>query len=159
MPILYHNRSRIGISEEKELMAKYVDMKTLLSQSDFITLHVPLTDQTKHLIGSQELSLMKPTAYLINTSRGPVVDEKALLQALKKKKIGGAGLDVYENEPALTPGLAELDNVILLPHVGSGTLETRYRMASMAVENLIAGLSGKVPPNLVNPDVLSHRRL
>jgi len=159
MPILYHNRSRIGISEEKELMAKYVDMKTLLSQSDFITLHVPLTDQTKHLIGSQELSLMKPTAYLINTSRGPVVDEKALLQALKKKKIGGAGLDVYENEPALTPGLAELDNAILLPHVGSGTLETRYRMASMSVENLIAGLSGKVPPNLVNPDVLSHRRL
>ena len=101
---------------------------------------------------------MKPTAYLINTSRGPVVDEKALLQALRKKKIGGAGLDVYENEPALTPGLAKLDNVILLPHVGSGTLETRFRMAAMAVENLIAGLSGKVPPNLVNPDVLSHRR-
>ncbi|HEX7533928.1 MAG TPA: D-glycerate dehydrogenase [Syntrophales bacterium] len=159
MPILYHNRSRMSKSEEKELMAKYVDMKTLLSQADFITLHVPLMDQTKHLIGRQELSLMKPTAYLINTSRGPVVDEKALLQALRKKKIGGAGLDVYEDEPALTPGLAELENVILLPHVGSGTLETRYRMASMAVENLIAGLSGEVPPNLVNPDVLSHRRL
>ena len=159
MPILYHNRSRMSKSEEKELMAKYVDMKTLLSQADFISLHVPLTDQTRHLIGSQELSLMKPTAYLINTSRGPVVDEKALLQALRKKKIGGAGLDVYENEPALAPGLVELDNVILLPHVGSGTLETRFRMANMAVENLIAGLSGKVPPNLVNPDVLSHRRL
>ncbi len=159
MPILYHNRSRMSRSEEKELMAKYVDMKTLLSQSDFISLHVPLSDQTRHLVGSKELSLMKPTAYLINTSRGPVVDEKALLQALKKKKIGGAGLDVYENEPALTPGLAELDNVILLPHVGSGTLETRFRMAKMAVENLIAGLSGKVPPNLVNPDILSHRRL
>ena len=159
MPILYHNRSRMSESEEKELMAKYVDMKTLLSQADFITLHVPLMDQTRHLIGRQELSLMKPTAYLINTSRGPVVDEKALLQALRKKKIGGAGLDVYENEPALTPGLAELENVILLPHVGSGTLETRYRMASMAVKNLIAGLSGEVPPNLVNPDVLSHRPL
>jgi glyoxylate reductase len=159
MPILYHNRSRMSKSEEKELMAKYVDMKTLLSQADFITLHVPLTDQTRHLIGSQELSLMKPTAYLINTSRGPVVDEKALLQALRKKKIGGAGLDVYENEPALTPGLVELENVILLPHVGSGTLETRFRMASMAVENLIAGLSGKVPPNLVNPEVLPKRRL
>jgi len=159
MPILYHNRKRMSKSEEKEIMAKYVDMKALLSQSDFITLHVPLTDQTRHLIGSQELSLMKPTAYLINTSRGPVVDEKALLQALKKKKIGGAGLDVYENEPALTPGLAELENVILLPHVGSGTLETRYRMANMAVKNLIAGLSGEVPPNLVNPDVLLHRRL
>ncbi|MGA2330709.1 MAG: D-glycerate dehydrogenase [Syntrophales bacterium] len=159
MPILYHNRKRMSKSEEKEIMAKYVDMKALLSQSDFITLHVPLTDQTRHLIGNQELSLMKPTAYLINTSRGPVVDEKALLQALKKKKIGGAGLDVYENEPALTPGLAELENVILLPHVGSGTLETRYRMANMAVKNLIAGLSGEVPPNLVNPDVLLHRRL
>ena len=159
MPILYHNRSGIGISEEKELMAKYVDMKRLLSQSDFISLHVPLSDETRHLIGSQELSLMKPTAYLINTSRGPVVDEKALLKALRKKEIGGAGLDVYENEPALTPGLAELDNVILLPHVGSGTLETRFRMANMAVKNLIAGLSGKAPPNIVNPTVLSHRRL
>jgi glyoxylate reductase len=159
MPILYHNRSRIGLPEEKELMAKYVDMKTLLSQADFISLHVPLSDETRHLIGSRELSLMKPTAYLINTSRGPVVDEKALLQALRKKKIGGAGLDVYENEPALTPGLAKLDNVVLLPHVGSGTFETRFRMAAMAVENLIAGLSRKVPPNLVNPDVLSHRRL
>ena len=159
MPILYHNRSRMSKSHEKELMAKYVDMKTLLSKSDFITLHVPLTDQTRHLIGRQELSLMKPTAYLINTSRGPVIDENALLQALLKKKIGGAGLDVYENEPALTPGLAELDNVILLPHVGSGTLETRCRMATMAVKNLIAGLSGKAPPNIVNPTVLSHRRL
>jgi glyoxylate reductase len=159
MPILYHNRSRMSKSHEKELMAKYVDMKTLLSQADFISLHVPLTDQTRHLIGSKELSLMKPTAYLINTSRGPVVDEKALLQALRKNKIGGAGLDVYENEPALTPGLAELDNVILLPHVGSGTLETRFRMATMAAENLIAGLSGKVPPNLVNPEVLPKRRL
>ncbi|MGO9137455.1 MAG: 2-hydroxyacid dehydrogenase [Syntrophales bacterium] len=159
MPILYHSRSRMSRSEEKELVAKYVDIKTLLSQSDFISLHVPLTDQTRHLIGSQELSLMKPTAYLINTSRGPVVDEQALLGTLRSGRIGGAGLDVYENEPALTPGLAELDNVILLPHVGSGTLETRYRMASMAVENLIAGLSGKLPPNLINPDVLSHRRL
>jgi glyoxylate reductase len=159
MPILYHNRSRMSKSEEKELMAKYVDMKTLLSQADFITLHVPLSDQTRHLIGSQELSLMKPTAYLINTSRGPVVDEQALLETLRNGRIGGAGLDVYENEPALTPGLVELENVILLPHVGSGTLETRFRMATMAVENLIAGLSGKVPPNLVNPDVLSHRRL
>jgi len=159
MPILYHNRSRMSKSHEKELMAKYVDMKTLLSQADFITLHVPLTDQTRHLIGSQELSLMKPTAYLINTSRGPVVDEQALLETLRNGKIGGAGLDVYENEPALTPGLVELENVILLPHVGSGTLETRFRMANMAVENLIAGLSGKVPPNLVNPEVLPKRRL
>jgi glyoxylate reductase len=159
MPILYHNRSRMSKSAEKELMAKYVDMKTLLSQADFITLHVPLSDQTRHLIGSQELSLMKPTAYLINTSRGPVVDEQALLETLRNGRIGGAGLDVYENEPALTPGLVELENVILLPYLGGGTLETRIRMANMAVATLNAGLSGKVPPNLVNPEVLSHRRL
>ena len=108
MPILYHSRNRINISEEKQLMAKYVDMKELLSQSDFISLHVPLSDETRHLVGSQELSLMKPTSYLINTSRGPVVDEKALLQALRRKKIGGAGLDVYENEPPSHPAWRSL---------------------------------------------------
>jgi glyoxylate reductase len=157
MRILYHNRNRIEISEEKTLHAEYVSLKTLLKESDIVSLHVPLTEQTKHCIGKDELSLMKPTAYLINTSRGPVVDEQALLNALREKKISGAGLDVYEHEPALTPGLTELDNVILLPHVGSGTLETRMRMATMAVENLIAGMSGEVPPNLVNPEVLTHR--
>jgi glyoxylate reductase len=157
MRVLYHNRNRIDISEEKALNAEYVSLKTLLSESDFVSLHVPLTEHTKHLIGTDEISLMKPTAYLINTSRGPVVDEGALLNALREKKIDGAGLDVYEHEPALTPGLTELDNVILLPHVGSGTLETRMRMATMAAENLIAGLNGEVPPNLVNPEVLMHR--
>ena len=101
---------------------------------------------------------MKPTAYLINTARGPVVDEKALLVALQKGQIAGAGLDVYENEPALTPGLAELGNVVLLPHVGSATLETRTGMAAMASRNLIAGLSGERPPNLVNPEVLATSR-
>jgi glyoxylate reductase len=159
MRVIYHNRSRIDISEEKKLHAEYVSLKTLLMEADFVSLHVPLTEQTRHLIGGAELSRMKPTAYLINTSRGPVVDEQALFDALQNRKIGGAGLDVYENEPALTPGLTELDNVILLPHIGSGTLETRFKMANMAAENLIAGLSGKVPPNLVNPDVLPERRL
>ncbi len=159
MRILYHNRRRIDNKQEEELSAKYVDIKTLLMESDFVSLHVPLTEETKHLIGSKELSLMKPAAYLINTSRGPVVDEQALYYALREKKIGGAGLDVYENEPALTPGLTALDNVILLPHVGSGTLETRIRMATMAAENLIAGLSGLIPPNLVNPEALPHRRV
>lgn len=159
MRILYHNRSRIGISEEREFMAEYADMETLLPQSDFISLHVPLTEETRHLIGKDELSMMKSNAYLINTSRGPVVDEQALLDALRKKQIGGAGLDVYENEPVLTPGLTELDNVILLPHVGSGTVETRMKMASLAVKNLIAGLSGEIPPNLVNPEALLCRRL
>jgi glyoxylate reductase len=157
MRILYHNSHRLEISEEKTLHAEYVSLKTLLTESDIVSLHVPLTEHTKHLISKDELSVMKPTAYLINTSRGPVVDERALLNALREKKISGAGLDVYEHEPALTPGLSELDNVILLPHVGSGTLETRMRMATMAAENLIAGLSGEVPPNLVNPEVLMHR--
>ena len=159
MRIIYHNRSRIDLSEEKILDAEYVSLKTLLMEADFVSLHVPLTAQTKHLIGGEELSRMKPTAYLINTSRGSVVDEQALLEALRNRKIGGAGLDVYENEPALTPGLTELDNVILLPHVGSGTMETRIKMAAMAVDNLVAGLSGLSPPNLVNPEVLPNRRL
>jgi len=158
MRILYYNRGRLDISKEKELLAEYVSLKTLLMESDFVSLHVPLTEHTHHLIGREELSLMKPTAYLINTSRGPMVDECALVDALKKNIIGGAGLDVYENEPSLTPGLTALDNVVLLPHIGSGTVETRISMGAMAMDNLIHGLSGLVPPNLVNPEVLPHRR-
>jgi glyoxylate reductase len=158
MQVIYHNRKRIAPEEEKSLRAEYVDLKTLLREADFVSLNMPLTEQTKHLIGKHELSLMKPTAFLINTARGPVIDEKALVEALRAGKIGGAGLDVYENEPSLTPGLAELDNVILLPHVGSGTLETRIKMGALAVKNLIAGLTGRIPPNLVNPEVLSLRR-
>jgi glyoxylate reductase len=157
MRVLYHNRNRMEPSEEKSLHIEYADFETLLRESDFVSLHVPLTEETKYLIGPKELALMKPTAFLINTSRGPVVDETALLQALRAHRIGGAGLDVYENEPALTPGLTELDIVTLLPHVGSGTLETRSRMASLAVENLLAGLSGNVPPNLLNPEVLKKK--
>ncbi len=157
MRILYHNRKRIALKEEKTLRAEYVDLKTLLKESDFISLNVPLTEETKHLIGRNELSVMKPTAFLINTSRGPVIDEKALVEVLRARKIGGAGLDVYENEPSLTPGLTQLDNVILLPHVGSGTLETRMKIGTLAVENLIAGLEGRMPPNLVNPEVLKMR--
>jgi glyoxylate reductase len=157
MRIMYHNRKRINSKEEKNLRAEYVDLKTLLKESDFVSLNVPLTEETKHLIGKNELSLMKSTAFLINTSRGPVIDEKALVEVLRARKIGGAGLDVYENEPSLTPGLTELDNVILLPHVGSGTLETRVKIGTLAVENLIAGLEGRTPPNLVNPEVLKIR--
>jgi glyoxylate reductase len=157
MRILYYNRSRMESSEERALRVEYADFRTLLREADFVSLHVPLTDETKHLIGAEELALMKPTAYLVNTSRGPVVDEKALVKALRERMIEGAGIDVYENEPALAPGLAELDNVTLLPHVGSGTLETRVRMASLAVENLLAGLRGKVPPNILNPEVLTRK--
>jgi len=158
MRILYHNRERIGADEERELRVEYADLNRLLAESDFVSLHVPLTSETKYLIGAKELALMKPTAFIINTSRGPVVDEKALVRVLRERKIGGAGLDVYENEPELAQGLTELDNVTLLPHVGSGTLETRTRMAALAVENLLAGLRGDVPPNILNPEVLKIRR-
>ena len=158
MKVLYHNRERIDAADERELKTEYADLERLLRESDFVSLHVPLTEETKHIIGERELALMKPTAFLINTSRGPVVDEKALVKVLRERKIGGAGLDVYENEPALTPGLAELDNVTLLPHVGSGTLETRTRMAVLAVENLLAGLRGDVPPNILNPVVPGEKR-
>jgi glyoxylate reductase len=152
MHILYHNQNRLDPSEEKDLSVEYADIETLLALSDFVSVHVPLSEKTRHLIGETELSLMKPTAFLINTSRGPVVDERALVSALQNKKIAGAGLDVYENEPVLAPGLAELENTLLLPHVGSATLETRTKMAMMATENLIAGLTGRKPPNLVNPE-------
>lgn len=155
MPVLYHSRSRIDAAEEARLGVGYAPLEELLQKSDFVSLHVPLTAKTRYLIGRRELALMKPSAYLINTSRGPVVDEQALLAALQTCQIAGAALDVYEHEPALTPGLALLNNVVLLPHVGSATLETRTRMAAMAAQNLIAGLSGQKPPNVVNPEVFS----
>ncbi len=158
MRVLYHSRNRLTPAEEKEWSAEYAGLEALLAEADFVSLHVPLSEETRHLIGAAELSRMKPTAYLINTARGPVVDEKALLAALQQGVIAGAGLDVYENEPALTPGLAEQANVVLLPHVGSATLETRTGMAAMAARNLIAGLGGQRPPNLVNPEILSPSR-
>jgi glyoxylate reductase len=155
MKIVYHSRRRLEVFEEKELGVSYEDFNGLLEQSDFVSLHVPLTDGTHHFIGLRELETMKQSAYLINTSRGPVVDEEALLEVLREGKIGGAGLDVYENEPILTPGLTELKNVVLLPHVGSATIETRTRMGLKAAENLLAGLSGKRPPDCLNPEVFS----
>ena len=150
MKVLYYSRQRLDPTKERTLQVEYADLEYLLKTADFVSLHVPLTTQTTHLIGKQELRLMKPSAYLINTSRGPVVDEKALLSALENRVISGAGLDVYENEPELTPGLAGLDNVILLPHVGSATIETRTKMALMAAENLLAGLKDETPPNCLN---------
>jgi glyoxylate reductase len=132
---------------------EYRELGDLLKESDFVTLHCPLTKETHHLIGKGELDLMKLTAILINTSRGPVVDEKALVSALKKGKIAGAGLDVYEKEPKLSPGLSKLENVVLLPHIGSLTKDTREQMAVVAAKNAIAMLRGKRPPNIVNPEV------
>jgi glyoxylate reductase len=150
MQVLYTARKPLDEGEEERLGVRFAPLEELLAQSDFVSLHVPLTPETRHLIGARELSLMKPSAYLVNTARGPVVDEKALVEALRRGIIRGAGLDVYENEPQLTPGLADLEKVVLLPHVGSATVETRTRMAEMAVENLLEGLAGRRPPHCLN---------
>ena len=158
MKVLYHDVAR-NEAFEKETGAVFVDKSTLLAESDFVSLHTPLLPSTFHLIDEPEFKQMKSTAILINTSRGPVVNEKALVKALKERWIWGAGLDVYENEPAFEPGLAELDNVVMLPHVASATVETRAKMAVMAAENIIAVLSGKEPLTCVNPEVLKSGRL
>lgn len=154
MNVLYHDYYRNTV-EEKELGVKYRSFDELLAESDYITLHVPLTDETHHLIGEPELKKMKKTAYLINTSRGPVVDEKALAKALKEKWIAGAGLDVHDKEP-MDPDdpLIKLDNIILTPHIGSATNETRLAMAMRAASNLTAALTGKKPQDLLNLEVL-----
>lgn len=156
MRILYHSRNKKPELEE-ELGCQYVGLDELLRESDFVILCTPLTPDTHHLIGARELSLMKETAYLINIARGPVVDEEALVQALKEGKIAGAALDVFEREPEVHPGLLELENVVLTPHIGSATVATRRRMAAMAVEGVIAALEGRRPENLVNPEVWPGR--
>ena len=153
MKVLYVGRNRAPESVEQEFRASYVDKRTLLRESDVVTLHLPLFAETRHYIGATELALMKKTAILVNASRGPVVDEKALVKALRAKRIAAAGLDVYENEPTLAPGLAALPNTVLTPHIGSGSIETRLRMSMMAVTNCIAGLTGQRPPNLLNPEL------
>jgi glyoxylate reductase len=154
MRILYTGRTRAPQEVERDLGASFVDKQTLLRESDFVTLHVPLSPDTTHYISAAELKLMKPTAVLINGSRGPVVDEKALVRALREGWIAGAGLDVYEHEPRPAPGLTRLKNVVLAPHIGSATMETRLKMANKAAENCVAGLTGRRPPNLLNPEVL-----
>lgn len=154
MKVLYNDIRRIPEEIEKELNATFVSLDELLEQSDFVSLHTYLSPETYHLINEERLRKMKKTAYLINTSRGPVVDESALVRALKEGWIAGAGLDVYEFEPKLVPGLAECENAVLLPHIASASVETRTKMATMAAENLLAVLAGKMPPNPVNPEVL-----
>ncbi|MCR4322135.1 MAG: D-glycerate dehydrogenase [Candidatus Brocadiaceae bacterium] len=155
MKVLYTTQSNRNAVLEEMLGAKRVDLETLLKESDFISIHTPLSEKTRHLIGAKELSLMKKTAYLINTARGAIIDESALVNALKNKQIAGAGLDVYEEEPRLKPGLAELDNVVLAPHLGSATVEARTKMAVMAAENIIAVLNKQKPKNCVNPEVFT----
>ncbi len=157
MRIIYYRRTPLPANEEQEIQASFAPLATLLREADFVSLHVPLTPETRHLIGDRELELMKPTAYLINSARGPVVDEAALVAALRRGQIAGAGLDVYEREPELSPGLAELENVVLLPHLGSATIETRTRMAEMAADNLLAGLQGRQPPNCLNWTALKEK--
>ena len=156
MRLQYHQRNRLSAADEAALGVRFADLDRLLETSDVISLHVPLTPGTRHLIGAAQLRRMKPAAILVNTARGPVVDETALVEALREGRIGGAGLDVYENEPQLAPGLAALDNAVLLPHVGSATIETRTRMATLAADNLVAGLRGEVPPNCLNPEIFNR---
>jgi len=158
MRVLYYDNSRVDEQIEKELKATFVDLPTLLKESDFVTLHVPLTKQTHHLIGEKELKMMKKDAYLINTARGPAVDEKALVKALKEGWIKGAALDVFENEPEIEPELLKLDNVVLAPHIASASYATRSKMSVMVAENIIKALNGEVPPNLVNPEVLQKKK-
>ncbi|NUM54207.1 MAG: D-glycerate dehydrogenase [Candidatus Hydrogenedentes bacterium] len=154
MRILYTSRDPVDPELEHEFHTRPVDKATLLAESDFLSVHCPLTPETTHAIGSQEFKLMKKTAYLINTSRGPVVDEAALVDALRTGEIAGAGLDVYEHEPALHEGLYACENAVIAPHLGSATLETRGKMATIAATNIIARLRGERPPNCVNPEVL-----
>jgi len=156
MKVMYHS-PHVNKTLEKELAAQKASLETILKKADYISIHVPLTPYTKHLIGKKELDLMKPTAYLINTSRGAVVHEAALVKALEEKNIAGAGLDVFEKEPVIHSGLLQLSNVVMTPHIASATVETRTQMALMAAENILAALKGKKPPNLVNTDVLAKK--
>ncbi len=158
MPIRYTARSPKP-EIEMHLGARRVDLPNLLANADFVSLHVPLSTETRHLIGERELAMMKRSAFIINTARGPLIDEQALVNAVRDKRIAGCGLDVYENEPSLTPGLIDFPNVVLLPHVGSGTLETREKMAVMAADNLVAMLQGHRPPHCVNPEVYDQPRI
>ena len=156
MKVLYYDEIRRSQEEEKQFGVEYVsELSTLLSRSDFVSIHVPLGPQTHHLIGAAEFALMKPTAILINTSRGPVVDQKALYEALKSHQIFAAAIDVTEVEPIpMDSPLLTLDNIIITPHISSASVATRTKMANMAAENLIAGVQGEILPNCVNPEAL-----
>ena len=156
MNVLYVDDT-VNEALEQKLGAKKVDIHKLLTTSDFISLHVPLNKETHHLISEKELKMMKKTAVLINTSRGPVIDEQALVKALQEKWIFGAGLDVYEHEPNISEDLKKLDNIVIQPHSASATIESRTKMAIMAAENMIAGLKGEIPPNCVNKEIFQKK--
>ena len=153
MNVIYHNRSRLSDADEKACGAKYVSKEELLRTADHVVLVLPYTPESHHTIGAKEIALMKPTATLINIARGGIVDDAALAQALKEKKIFAAGLDVFEGEPKVHPELLKLSNVVLAPHIASATEKTRRAMVDLAIENVIAALSGKKPPSLINTEV------
>jgi glyoxylate reductase len=157
MRVLYTDVQRAPEDVEREAGATYVDKATLLREADVITLHVPLFPETRHYIGAPEIGMMKKGAILVNAARGPVVDERALVRALKQGRIAAAGLDVYEREPVPAPGLTRLANTVLAPHIASASVDTRLKMSNMAVDNCIAGLTGQRPPNLLNPEVFEKR--
>jgi glyoxylate reductase len=157
MRVLYQDAVAADPATERELRATRTDTATLLRESDFVTLHTPLLPETRHLINAQTLKTMKKTAYLVNASRGPVVDEAALAQALKEGWIAGAGIDVFEREPEVHPALMGLPNAVLAPHIASASSDTRLKMANLAVDNCLAVLEGKTPPTPVNPEVLANR--
>lgn len=154
MRILYWGPRRKPEAVERELHMEYVSLDRLLAESDFVSIHSPLNADTRHQIGERELELMKPTAFIVNTARGPVIDEKALVKALAKGVIAGAGLDVFEHEPKVPAALVKMKNVVLTPHLGSAVFEVREQMANIVVDNILAILEGRRPPNCVNPEVL-----
>jgi len=154
MPVLYYNRKRLTPEIEAQTQARFAGLDELLAQSDIVTIHTPYSPQTHHLIGAAQLARMKPGAILIHAARGGVVDDSALVAALKTGKIAAAGLDVFENEPRLDPEFLTLKNVVLAPHIASSTTTTRRNMAMLAARNLVAALSGERPPNLLNPEAL-----
>jgi lactate dehydrogenase-like 2-hydroxyacid dehydrogenase len=158
MRVIYHNRKRLPAKIERATGARYVSLEKLLKDSDFVSLNMPYSPSSHHLIGAAQLALMKRTAVLVNAARGGVVDDAALIAALKEKRIAAAGMDVFEGEPKFNPGFLELDNVALAPHIGSATRATRTAMALLAAKNLTAALSGKRPPNLLNPEAWAKRR-
>ncbi len=158
MRVLYHNRNRVPRAVEKQLGAKYATLDRLLKESDFVSLNMPYSPASHHLIGAKQLVLMKPTAVIVNAARGGIIDDAALVEALKDRRIAAAGVDVFEGEPKFNPGFLGLENVALAPHIGSATRATRTAMATLAMKNLTAVLSGKRPPNLLNPEAWPKRR-
>ncbi len=156
MRVLYTKRHRLSLIEERDQAVEFAPLDRLLEESDIVSVHAPQTPETKHLIGERQLRRMKPTAYLINTSRGPLVDEAALVTALRQAWIAGAGLDVYEQEPRVSPGLLDLPNAVLTPHIGSAERDTREAVAGIVVDNILAFARGDRPPNVFNPEVFER---